>query len=1299
VSTLPDSLPPGFPATSAPPRATSAYRNRAWIAVGGLLVFMVLYLGLAGWLVYTAYRMLAGAIAASGALAGPSESAGDSVVVGYAVGTCAAFLAAFMLKGLFFVKRASDDDEYEIKADTQPELFNFLHAMADAAGAPRPHRVFLSSRVNASVSYDLSILNLLLPSRKNLEIGLGLVNVLTLAELRAVLAHEFGHFAQRSMAVGRWVYIAQQIAGHLVARRDRFDRFLQSISGSDFRIAWIGWLISLIVWAIRALVDSAFRVVVLMQRALSREMELNADLVAVHLTGSDALVHALHRLQAADDSWDRALRFAFNEKGDGHPPVDIFAVQTRILGHMRRILNDPTYGIVDPVPADNPAAHRVFKAGLAQPPRMWLTHPLNHEREANAKANYVPSPVEEGSAWDLFRDADALRLRLTEVTLGPKDKDAVESEPLDVTLQRLDDQFNREYLDSRYRGIYFGRSPVRHTADAGALFDASASADPAVHATFYPPSLTQDMEELRALELDVDQLRGLSDGDLKVEGGKIRHRGGESSLSELPSLMQSTERELETVRARLRDHDYACRSWHLAAARGAGPDWAAYLEGVLRALHFADHAEANLRDANGAFNSWISVETAARRVSGGGRKRVLAAAKDLYATLQQTYAKAAEVQLNPRLAAATHIEDFPKELGAFELTEPTAKNLGSWIDVIDGWVNTATGMLGALRSRALDELLLTESRVAAHALKGTGAAQPPRDAVDEPLSAAEPPPRVPVSYSTLLPGQERQRQTKLNWWSRFLIADGVFPSLLRLAVAGSIVAVVLGISMFLGNASLTIYNGLGQPVIVSVGPDVRLQVGAHSYVSHTMKPGAAYTVETRTLKGDVIESFNGDIDNRFSHVVYDVAGASPLVEWTATYGNATERPPVVHGAPRWSTINVDYMFREPPSSVKTKNGGATRTALEGGGDAGPEALLRQVSSKEERTAMLLAHARWDPPTNPHSMEWLMAAAGVPGFDDVLAQRLRGAPKDIMLNRLRQDTATGAQREAICKDLTQQAQASPNDADAQYLAVRCLPESPAKDQAFVDGSKRWPRQAWFANAAGNIAAGKGDWANAQSGLMAGYRQLPMLQAGIAPELARVMRVGGRPDTFMMDDLASHSRELSTLRALETGQGLPKRPELQAFPALAQGRLDAAADLAHQKPATEARMLRLVGASDGASSAAVDRALALPAGEGLDEDTIWTSIALAARAKRDYAPLMAQVPDELQRYKPAMTKFLDAIQQKRPANAAEQTLDGLPPAMRGQAYAMATVLLGKDTPAAWRRGALTLLFAPERPYFKS
>lgn len=192
--------PASVPSDLTQPPAT--YRRRVALALAGLVLFLLLYLLLTGWLGFTAYRLMAASI-----------QGGNDSFWGFVVGACAAFLTIFMVKGIFFVKHGRTNEfEVEVTAADQPALFEFLHRLADQTGAPRPHRVFLSSRVNASVSYDLSLLNLLFPSKKNLEIGLGLVNTLTLGELKAVLAHEFGHFTQRSMAVGRWVATAQQIA-------------------------------------------------------------------------------------------------------------------------------------------------------------------------------------------------------------------------------------------------------------------------------------------------------------------------------------------------------------------------------------------------------------------------------------------------------------------------------------------------------------------------------------------------------------------------------------------------------------------------------------------------------------------------------------------------------------------------------------------------------------------------------------------------------------------------------------------------------------------------------------------------------------------------------------------------------------------------------------------------------------------------------------------------------------------------------------------------------------------------------
>src|SRR5690606_7618182 len=94
------------------------------------------------------------------------------------------------------------------------------------------------------------------------------------------------------------------------------------VSAIDLRIAWIGWVMRLFVWAIRAVLDTAFRIIILADRALSREMELQADLVSVSVSGSDSLIHALHRLGPADQAWDKAVGFAGAQAAQKKPLAD-----------------------------------------------------------------------------------------------------------------------------------------------------------------------------------------------------------------------------------------------------------------------------------------------------------------------------------------------------------------------------------------------------------------------------------------------------------------------------------------------------------------------------------------------------------------------------------------------------------------------------------------------------------------------------------------------------------------------------------------------------------------------------------------------------------------------------------------------------------------------------------------------------------------------------------------------------------------------------------------------------------------
>ncbi|MGC8020882.1 hypothetical protein ACP3WW_24510, partial [Salmonella enterica] len=69
--------------------------------------------------------------------------------------------------------------------------------------------------------------------------------------------------------------------------------------------------------------------------------------------------HALLKLQAADDAWDRTLGFMGAERERGRLVADAFAIQTRLQQRIGEILNDPMHGQVPPVPLARPHEHRV----------------------------------------------------------------------------------------------------------------------------------------------------------------------------------------------------------------------------------------------------------------------------------------------------------------------------------------------------------------------------------------------------------------------------------------------------------------------------------------------------------------------------------------------------------------------------------------------------------------------------------------------------------------------------------------------------------------------------------------------------------------------------------------------------------------------------------------------------------------------------------------------------------------------------------------------------------------------------
>ncbi|MBL1432655.1 MAG: M48 family metalloprotease [Gammaproteobacteria bacterium] len=752
--------PQGVPSELTEARAS--YKRRAWFALAGLVCFIGFYVAMTFYFGLVSYK---------GMLAIKAGHAGlwQMVITGSVI-----LLTVFMAKSLFAVRKVGQPGGVEVSSEDEPHLFEFLYTLSDEIGAPKPHRVFITSEVNAAVFYDLSLVNLIFPSKKNLIVGLGLVNVLNLGEFKAVLAHEFGHFSQGSMMVGRWVYTAQQIISHMVGTRDWLDSLLKFVSRIDIRIAWLGWLLTLIVWSIRSLMDSLFKLVIIAERALSREMEFNADLVAVSITGSDALIHALHKLQNADQAWQTALSIASKEAADEKILEDIFLAQTAVIEEMRRVLNNPEYAATPKMPDLNRHDHRIFHEESALPPQMWATHPANSDREENAKQTYVAADIDDRSSWELFVDPGCLRRKLS-LIFYPEEK--VEKMQLASPFEAVKQRYAKAWYSPEYRGVYLSRSSVRNFSDIDAILSGgnlSASATESL-AKLYPESLADDLEAARNLDVESSTLEALGRGELKPSGGVIRHRGEELRKDEIPDAIKQIVTERREVGSRLMAHDASCRRAHLQAAEQLGGGWKEYLLSLIHLLHCVEHLSACVDDERALFENTWQIIMADGKVSAGERKRLLKVCVKFQGVMNEVSARIVEIQLPSIITEALGVESWSEQCLIFDFVQVDKNNLGDWCSPAYESASQVANALQVLAEVTLEELINTEESLRRHLLKSTLPGDAPQLAV------------VPSQYPILLPGNENELQRKLGFWDSFQLAHGFVPSACRLTVSLTIV--------------------------------------------------------------------------------------------------------------------------------------------------------------------------------------------------------------------------------------------------------------------------------------------------------------------------------------------------------------------------------------------------------------------------------------------------------------------------------------------------------------------------------
>ena len=622
----------------------------------------------------------------------------------------------FLFKG-FFRRQDNKLLFLEVAEPEQPELFAFIRAVCRDIGSPMPGRVYLNHEVNAAVTFATSIMNLVVPPRKDLLIGLGLVNALNLTEFKAIVAHEFGHFAQRSLRLSGYVHLVHRVVYNMVYVRDRWDNWL--IQGFDLPVlSAFAVPLAAVLEFLRTLLHHLFRGLSIVHLSLLRHMELNADLVAVSVAGSDAPVHALLRSEFYHSALQQAEQDLAVAAEQECFTTDLFFHQERAGRYLRELHKDPSLGRPPALPADTALSVQVFQADAATLAAMWADHPPHHVREQNAKRRYFRSPDDDRSAWVLFHDPAGVRAAVTsrfyEVCLGvtsetpPRDPEAVQA--------FIDAEHAALTLDPRYHGMYDDRlielaeldrlvaeaqsAPARTIEELAEARKELYPAEPPL----WPAEQRRHREEFDLLDNIVHCPHNSDDFDFRDQ---------RCPAADAPELLDAIQKELELDRSQQASFDRAVFVLHYQLAIGLGRQ-----EELCRRYQFHLDLQTVVRQTwqQRAQLHWVlrflSTKTELLVQELSELKTMLSG---VHQAVAETLSRAGALQL-PALtqlpASATLSQFLPAEPAVPELDVAAITIDLAWIGCLSEQVNVVLDKLSRIQIKSLGGILAFQEDVA-----------------------------------------------------------------------------------------------------------------------------------------------------------------------------------------------------------------------------------------------------------------------------------------------------------------------------------------------------------------------------------------------------------------------------------------------------------------------------------------------------------------------------------------------------------------------------------------------------------
>ncbi|KAA2240645.1 M48 family metalloprotease [Chitinophaga agrisoli] len=547
IGQVPELLPP-----------SSFFRRQVAKVSGSILIFLVACIFL-----LCSATVLATACIAGGIILALNMPRVLTIITALALMLLGIMVLVFLVRFLFSRRQQETPCRTLLEPSEHPRLFDFITQLAAATKTRLPERIFAIPGVRANIFYHTGARGGLRPFRRDLEIGLGLVNSLNLGELTMVLAHEFGHFSRRSMQLGNYLQTLQEKIYHRLYENGHWRTTLVKWAGRHVILSlfarMVMWIGNGIQHVLQLLYDDINREYL----RLGREMERYADSVALRITGTNTAISAMRRVEMGSICFEHCLHKLPALAAQQRRFRNLYRVHSALLHHyaaQNNMLLDAAQLplITDDYPQDALRSRIQFRQQEA-------LQPDREERERWYRQAAIDRETDTTSSWGLFNNPEQLQESMTQLVYN---REVPEQAPYQwYTPQAFItdlEQRQRQYELPAVFNNYYDDRPFS-ALTPGCLQPLTPAEQATVNPdTLYATAHAGQIHQLFRNRQDVETLEAIAGGEIQVQA--FEFNGKTLSASEAAGLLAILTDETNRLTTWLQAQDCLAFRYHYTQA-------------------------------------------------------------------------------------------------------------------------------------------------------------------------------------------------------------------------------------------------------------------------------------------------------------------------------------------------------------------------------------------------------------------------------------------------------------------------------------------------------------------------------------------------------------------------------------------------------------------------------------------------------------------------------------------------------------------------------------------------------------